>query len=88
LALSIADTAAIQIQLVISGQIVDSFSVDQYWVNKYNDKKTSFEKVGEIPTRVQSNRITQAQSGYTINPGKYFGTGINISNVSFPWEQD
>ena len=88
LALSIADTAAIQIQLVISGQIVDSFSVDQYWVNKYNDKKISFEKVGETPTRVQSNRITQAQSGYTINPGKYFGTGINVSNVSLPWEQD
>ena len=45
LALSMTDTASIYIQLSISGQIVDSFVVDQYRVNKYNDKKTSFEKV-------------------------------------------
>ena len=45
LGLSITDTAAINIQMIISGQIEDSFVVDQYRVNKYNDKKTSFEKV-------------------------------------------
>jgi hypothetical protein len=46
LAFNILDTAAINIQLTISGQMVDSFLVDQYRVNLYNDKKTSFEKVG------------------------------------------
>lgn len=81
------DTAAINIYLIVSGQIEDSFLVDQYRVNKYNDKKTSFEKVAEISTRVQSDRIAHAQSGYTINPGIYFGTGIFVSNVSIAPEQ-
>ena len=81
------DTAPINIHVLISGQIVDSFLVDQYRVNKYNDKKTSFEKVGGISTWVQTNRIANAQSGYTINPGVYFSTGTNISNISLPPEQ-
>lgn len=71
------------IQLIVSGQIVDSFLVDEYRVNAYNDKKTSFEKVGLIPTRVQSDRVAYAQSGYTINPGVYFTTGT-VVDVSFP----
>jgi len=83
LAFNILDTTAINIQLFISGQREDSFLVDQYWVNLYNDKKTSFEKVAEISTRVQWDRIAYAQSGYTINPGMYFATG-NVTNVSFP----
>ncbi|MCX6824331.1 MAG: hypothetical protein NT085_04345 [candidate division SR1 bacterium] len=83
LALNILDTAAINIQILISGQVEDSFLVDQYWVNLYNDKKTSFEKVGGIPTRVQTSRVVNAQSGTTINPGMYFGTG-KFTNVTFP----
>lgn len=83
LASNILDTAAINIQLLISGQIEDSFLVDQYWVNLYNDKKTSFEKVAGISTRVQTGRVVNAQSGNTINPGMYFRTG-NSTNVIFP----
>jgi hypothetical protein len=82
LSFSISDTAKISLSLSVSGQIIDNFLVDQYRVNKYNDKKTSFERVGDIPTRVQNDRITNAQSGYTINPGIYFVTGAIISNVS------
>jgi hypothetical protein len=84
LALSMTDTAAVRIHLLISGQIEDSFLVDQYRVNKYNDKKTSFERVAEVPTRVQTNRITHAQLGYSINPGTYFTTGVISNNVSLP----
>jgi hypothetical protein len=83
LAFNMLDTAAINIQILISGQMEDSFLVDQYWVNLYNDKKTSFEKVAGIPTRVQTGRVVNAQSGNTINPGIYFSTGIS-SNVTFP----
>ena len=83
LAFNILDTAAINIQILMSGQIEDRFLVDQYWVNLYNDKKTSFEKVGGVPTRVQTSRVFNAQSGITINPGMYFRTG-NITNVTFP----
>lgn len=86
LALSMTDTAAIVIQLIVSGQIADDFTVDQYRVNKYNDKKTAFEKVAEVSTRVHSDRIAHAQSGYTINPGIYFTTGMITGNVSFPPE--
>lgn len=87
LGFSMTDTAAIAIHLLVSGQREDSLLVDQYWVNKYNDKKTSFEKLAGIPTRVHSDRVAQAQSGYTINPGIYFATGVITSNVSFPPEQ-
>jgi len=83
LSLNLIDTAPINIQLNISGQIADSFLVDQYRVNLYNDKKTSFEKVAWIPTWVQTNRVVNAQSGNMINPGVYFRTG-SVTNVSFP----
>ncbi len=83
LALNIPDTAAINIQLLVSGQVVDVFLVDQYRVNLYNDKKTSFEKVAQIPTRVQGDRAVNAQSGILINPGIYFRTWT-VTNVSFP----
>jgi hypothetical protein len=43
--LNLIDTSPIYIQLSISGQLEDSFLVDQYWVDEYNDKKTSFEKI-------------------------------------------
>ncbi len=84
LSFSITDTAPIRIHLIVSGQSEDSFIVDERWVKKYNDKKTSFEKVGGISTRVQSGRVVNAQSGYVINPGVYFSQGNNLSNVSFP----
>ena len=87
LALSMTDTATISIQLIISGQLEDSFVVDQYRVNKYNDKKTSFEKVGITLTRVQTGRIANTHSGYTINPGMYFATGTNVVDVSISPEQ-
>jgi hypothetical protein len=83
LAFNILDTAAINIQLLISGQMEDSFIVDQYWVDLYNDRKTSFEKVAGIPTRAQTGRVVNAQSGIIINPGMYFTIG-NSTNVSFP----
>ncbi|MCX6824807.1 MAG: hypothetical protein NTY80_01155 [candidate division SR1 bacterium] len=81
LALGMADTAALNIFLNISGQMVDSFSVDSYRVNQYNDKKTSFERVGAISTPAQTGRRENAQSGYIINPGVYFVTGENIFDV-------
>lgn len=84
LSLSITDTASIAIRILISGQIVDSLLVDEYRVNKYNDKKTSFEKVGGITTRVQADRKANMQSGYTGNPGIYFSTGVDIIDVSIP----
>lgn len=83
LALSMTDTTSISIQILISGQIEDTFLVDQYRVNKYNDRKTSFEKMGGIPTRVETGRVVNAQSGYIINPGRYFTLGSG-TNVSFP----
>jgi hypothetical protein len=85
LAFNITDTASINIQLSISGQIVDNFIVDQFLVNAYNDKKTSFEKHGESITGVTVDRIVNAQVGYIINPGKYFivETGID-DNLSPP----
>jgi len=46
LSLNLIDTAPIHIYLNISGQREDEFLVDPYRVNLYNDKKTSFEKVG------------------------------------------
>ena len=83
LALNLTDTAAINIQLLLSGQIEDVFVVDQYRVNKYNDKKTSFEKVGTTVTPVVSDRIVNAQSGYIVSPGKYFPTGTIVADVTF-----
>jgi hypothetical protein len=70
--------------MLVSGQVVDDFVVDQYRINIYNDQKTSFERVGDIRTRVQSDRVVNAHSGYIINPGRYWTTGIDISNVSIP----
>ncbi len=86
LSLNLIDTSPIHIQLSISGQVEDSFLVDSYRVNLYNDKKTSFEKVGWVSTRTTSGRIINALSGYTINPGRYFGSGT-VSDVSFPLAQ-
>lgn len=80
------DTSPIKITIIISGQIEDSFIVDEYRVNKHNDKKTSFQKVGEISTRVTLEMTRNAQSGYIINPGIYFATG-NGSDVSYPPQQ-
>lgn len=89
LSLNLIDTAPINIQLNLSGQVVDEFLVDPYRVDQYNDKKTSFEKVNNIPTRVQTGRVANALSGYTINPGIYGGSGTP-TNVAFPpgqsWE--
>ena len=83
LAFNMTDTSSINIQIIISGQTVDNFFVDQYRVNTYNDKKTSFEKVGDITTRVQTSRIANMQSEYIINPGIYFNSGIGNTDVSF-----
>jgi len=77
------DTSPINIQLIISGQIEDNFIVDQYRVNLYNDKKTSFERIGDTITRVQKDHIANAQSGYLINPGMYFSSGTLGTDVSF-----
>lgn len=82
LALNMTDTSSITIQLIVSDQMVDNFFVDQYRVNIYNDKKTSFEKVGDISTRVQISRLANMQNGYIINPGIYFNTG-SVTDVSF-----
>ena len=86
LSLNLIDTVAINIQLLISGQMEDNFLVDQYRVNQYNNKKTSFEKISWISTRVQTGRVVNAQSGIVVNPGVYFRTG-NFTNVSFPLVQ-
>jgi len=58
--------------LFFSGQLFDSFIVDQNQVNVYNDKKTSFEKIGTIIVPVVSERVRNALSGYIINPGVLF----------------
>lgn len=84
ISLNLIDTATISIQAIISGQIVDSFFVNSYRVHVYNDKKTSFERIGEIITPVQMERSANAQSGYIINPGIYVRTGTNIINVVYP----
>ncbi len=84
LSLNLIDTAPINIQLSISGQIEDSFLVDQYWVDLYNDKKTSFEKIGGIVTRTTSGRVANALSGYIINPWVHSAMGNTITDVSFP----
>lgn len=84
LALNMTDTAAINIQVSISGQVEDTFLVDEYRVNKYNDKKTSFEKIGNISTRVQNP--TNNQTGYMITPGSYLSDWSGI-DVSFPPQQ-
>jgi hypothetical protein len=68
LSLNLIDTSPINIQLSISGQSEDSFLVDAYRVDLYNDKKTSFEKISGISTRTTSGRVVNALSGYIINP--------------------
>lgn len=68
LSLNLIDTAPINIQLIVSGEMEDQFLVDQYRVNLYNDRKTSFEKVGGIPTRTASGRVANVLSGYIANP--------------------
>jgi adenine C2-methylase RlmN of 23S rRNA A2503 and tRNA A37 len=82
--LNLIDTSPINVSLWISGQKVDEFLVDQYWVNLYNDKKTSFEKIGNIPTRTTSNRVKNALTGYIINPGVLTVEENIPTNVSFP----
>ena len=82
LSLNLIDTAPIMIQLLISGQVEDEFLVDAYWVNQYNDKKTSFEKIGGISTRVQHS--INALSWYTINPWVHTINGNAITDVSYP----
>jgi hypothetical protein len=84
LALNMTDTSSITIQLIISGQIEDSFVVDQSLVNFYNDKKTSFEKFGEHITGVDIDRVVNAQDGYIINPGKYFVPETIIGEILPP----
>lgn len=85
LSLNLIDTAAINIQLFISGQRVDIFLVDVYWVNFYNDKKTSFEKVGWISTRVKTS--INNKSGYIINPWVVTVSENIVTDVSFPPSQ-
>lgn len=57
LSLNLIDTAAINIQLLLSGQTEDVFLVDQYWVNFYNDKKTSLRKWDEFPPGCKEHKI-------------------------------
>ena len=71
LALNIADTAAIDILMTISGQAQERFAVDQVQVNGENDKKTSFELIDGSIVPVISGRVVNALSGYHINPGTY-----------------
>lgn len=85
LSLNLIDTAPIYIQLLISGQREDIFLVDQYWVDFYNDKKTSFEKVNWISTRVKTP--INNQTGYTINPWGVTTTEDSLIDVSFPPSQ-
>lgn len=77
LALNIIDTTAIDIQMSISGQLQDTFAVDQVQVNLYNDKKTSFEKVYGLVLPVRPERVSNALSGYSINPGIYIASENN-----------
>ncbi|MEI6672478.1 MAG: hypothetical protein WCL02_03875 [bacterium] len=80
LALNIIDTEAINIQMSVSGQVQDTFTVDQIQVALYNDKKTSFEKVYGLVLPVHAERITNALSGYTINPGIYIASENNTGD--------
>lgn len=84
LAFNILDTAAINIQILISGQMEDDFVVDQYLVGEYNDKKTSLERFGNGITWVQVDRVANTLSGYLINPGMYFGTKVDIKDTPTP----
>jgi hypothetical protein len=84
LGLSMIDTAPLNLTMTLSGQVVDTFNIHEYWVQQYNDKKTSFEKIGNIATAVTIERVIHAQSGYRINPGVYFLTGMILENVSLP----
>ncbi len=84
LSLNLIDTVPINISLIISGQKADEFLVDTYRVNFYNDKKTSFEKIGGISTRVEISRVVNALSGYIINPWVYTAIGNASINVSYP----
>jgi len=84
LSLNLIDTNPINIQLSMSGQVEDSFLVDAYRVNLYNDKKTSFEKIGGISTRTTSGRIVNALSWYTINPWVHSVMENIPTDVSFP----
>ncbi|MEI7558018.1 MAG: hypothetical protein WCJ45_04245 [bacterium] len=69
--MNIADTAAIDILMTISGQAQERFAVDQVQVNGENDKKTSFELIDGSIVPVVSGRVVNALSGYHINPGTY-----------------
>ncbi len=83
LSLNFIDTSAIDVSIRISGMLVDKFLVDEYRVKKYNDKKTAFERVGDVITPVVSERAVNASWVYLINPGVYFLTGNYIQDVSF-----
>ena len=73
--LSIADTKAIDIDLIYSWAIVDKFQVDIWEVKKYNNKKTSFERLYNwswMSTQVDNDRISNV-SGVIANPWTMFG---------------
>lgn len=84
LSLNLIDTAPIVIQLTVSGQVKDEFLVDQYWVEVYNDKKTSFEKIGTLSTRVTTGRTRNALSGYIMNPWVITVGENELTDVSYP----
>jgi len=71
LSLSISDKKAIDIQLLSSTwYLLDSLFVSTWNVSKYNDKKTSFEKIFSwwIWTINTTNIVKNAQTWYVANP--------------------
>ncbi len=82
--LSISDTKNINIDILSSTWLLDNFYVDWSLVNKFNNKKTSFEKLFFNTWEIIKNVITWTnnKSTYKINPWYVFFKKYNTTNTN------
>jgi len=84
--LTLQDETAITLSLIYSWNIIDTFQVQDSFVQIYNDQKTSFEKVkynSEIITTISTeSRNFNIISGYIANPWTTYFVWESVVNVS------
>lgn len=83
------DTKMISVNLLRSGQFLDSFFADTGIVTHYNDKLTSLEKVWlgwtHIVTWTTLDRQLNVSSAYLANPGSFQITWLDYSDPISTW---
>ncbi|HKL44353.1 MAG TPA: thermonuclease family protein, partial [Candidatus Absconditabacterales bacterium] len=88
------DTGAIDLELVRSGQVLDTFYAHQTQVQYYDDAQTSFEKIGSDSSRTTTvvglsrDRYYNINRGIAANPTTYFTTGENLIDVTQAREEE